>query len=225
MSDDNIDEDYEILSDKGFYNFIYKFDATGKLEDYSVKTIDVDENIFLSYFDMIAYVADIRKSYPSKSAMLLQFEKDYNRQTIILNNKKYDIINFCKEIKKKLKEFDYNDNQIDQFKMSFESLILLLCCQSTFSLPYMILLNTYKIDNNINILSCGCNNEDFSKIMINIDENEIKLDLSAILYIKDIDTNTNEQKITLSITCQLSKNIKKYEPQFCIFSWIIKKLV
>jgi hypothetical protein len=233
MADDtnDYDDDYEILSDRGFYNLIYKFDNSGNLESYTMETIDLDENVFSSYFDMVAYIVDIKKSYKSKSAMMHQFEKDYNRQNILLNKKKYDIDKFCIELNKILQENNYSNDKVDQFDITYESLILLLCCQSTFSLPYMILLNAYQIDNSVNVLSCGCNNEDFSNIIINIDKNDIKLDLNTTLYIKDIESNSKIKKINLAVTCQFPKqinlpeSIKKCESLYCIFSWITINLI
>lgn len=133
---DNIDNDYIIIKNEDLYNYIYKFAIDGKIEKCNKDIINIANNseiyndTFISYFDIQELLKDIiKKSYANKKSILKQFDRNYYRQNIILNNYSHSKENFlaiisCYNILNK------------NFNLTYDEIIVLLCCQSIYELPY-----------------------------------------------------------------------------------------
>lgn len=218
-----MDDDYVIISDSSLYNFIYKFSSNGSIDKCLQNTVPGDNDTYVSYFDMNEYVNDLKKSYNSKDSEIVnQFQKDYDRQNIKLNGIRHNNYqNFMDQLKKYLSDFDYN---LKLFDISYESLVVLLCCQSSFYLPYQLLVNLYEIDNNSDTKALVCDSRDKlgTTIHIFVTDDKMTVELNTNLYIREIATFKNTHKIQVSITVELDKKIKDtIDPQICVFSWHI----
>lgn len=223
---DNIDNDYIIIKNEDLYNYIYKFTIDGKIEKCNKDIINIanDSKIyndtFISYFDIQNLITDImQKSYSNKNKILEQFDKDYYRQNIILNNNSYSKENFLAIIN----NYDILNKNLN---LTYDEIIILLCCQSTYELPYKLLYNIYKIDCINNILTCDSKDIGSAKININIlEQDKITIELSNKFLIKNIEDDKILKKIYLSLNIELKmENINKNEPIICIFSWKYENL-
>jgi len=194
------------------FNHIYKIDIDGYLINKNNNKLD-NNDTYISYMDMKQYIIDIKSSYKNLAKIYEQFNKDYYRQIIKLNNKEYDINEFMNILN--------NYNLINKYNdiMTYKSLIVLLCCQSSFALPYKLLTNIYNIDNDNYVLTMSKNK---TEIKININNDIINIDLSTILLIKQIYTTRNTHKIILSISMEI--NTKSDKNEICIISWILDVL-
>lgn len=221
------DTEYEIINNIDLFDFIYKFDSNNEINSnkYNIsshKKNGDDHDSFISYFDMEGYIENIKKSYSCREDKIYyQFGIDYNRQNIKLNGYKYDKNTFIKTLDKLLENV-FNKKL---FELSWKTLIILLCCQSSFFLPYRILSQKY-ISNNIPhvITSGGC---DSININISIDKNKVIVELNNSFCIKNTELNTCTHKINSTITIDLDKNIKNdlFNPLICIFYWKIQNII
>lgn len=220
------DTEYDIINGIDLFEFIYKFDSKDEnFDKYKISILDsVDTNdnyeSYVSYFDMDGYIENIKKSYGYREDKIYgQFQIDYHRQSIKLNNYQYDNDTFIKYIGKLL--LDATPSKI--FDMSWQSFIVMLCCQSSFALPYLILQKKY-VTTNINenkvLVSGGLNS---ININITINSEKVLIELNNMSFLKDIETNKKIDKIRSSVTIELSKKMKDklYDPLICVFSWKI----
>jgi hypothetical protein len=220
-----MDDEYDIIGDSNLYNFIYKFSSKGNIDKYLQNKIPIGNNdTYVSYFDMEEYIYDLQKSYNNDNLKIKdQFQKDYNRQNITLNGHKYNDQNiFISEMKYNLS--NYINNKMNN--ISYDMIIILLCCQSSFYLPYQLLLNLYEInDNSDKALVCDSKNKLGTNINIWINDLKIVIELNTHLYIKNISSFKNTHKIKISLTIELDKKISDIiNPQICVFFWDISQL-
>jgi len=220
----NFDEDFDIILDNSYlYDFIYQFNTKGKVEKHLKKIIsdnnDMYDDTFVSYFNMDEYVYDIKKSYQNDiNNIYVQFEKDISRQNIKLNNKKYDSNRFLSILDNVL------DNDVKYFNMSCKDLIVMLCCQSSFSLSYEILSGLYVSSLLDKVLVSNAMNGRGISVNVIINKDKIIMELNNKLHLKDINTNTNTHEINANITLELDKKINKLNvPKICVFSWRIRR--
>lgn len=213
------EEDFIIINNSDLYNFIYKFNSDGNLDKYFGNITQDDNNTFISYFDMEEYINEIKNSYKSVTEIFSQFEKDYARQNIELNSAHYYK---CHIFLDTLHALLNNCNMHHSlYEFTYYELIVLLCCQSSFCLPYQLLSKLYEIDIETKILTCDTRNVNGIYINIYVKENKITMELNNILYIKKIETNKNTHKIHSTVTIELDKSSNQY---VCIFSWTINNL-
>lgn len=237
MDENSSDDEYVIINNIDLFNFIYKFNSQGTVDKYIQNMImnnslnNGNDDSFISYFDMEEYVNDIRKSYYNKEENIMsQFEKDYYRQNVKLNGYKYqETKSFIEEIDRllQLNTKDIKDTNSGILNMSLKSLIILLCCQSSFYLSYQILVNLYEINSENKALICDSKNKLGIYMDIIIDDKKIIMELNNTLLIRDIDKNENTHKINTTITVELDikKENKSYqEPHICVFNWRINAL-
>lgn len=219
------DTEYDIINNVDLFDFIYKFDSKDEnMDKYnaSVSKNNVGNNdifeSYVSYFDMDGYIENIKKSYKNnEDRMYNQFKIDYDRQNIKLNGYKYNQNKFINNLDYLLS--DVSPNKI--YDLSWRTLIILLCCQSSFSLPYLILQKKYiSSGNNENkiLTSGGIGSLD---INININNNKVTIELNNICYLKKLENAIKTDKIISSVTIELDKKIKnyKYESLICVFTW------
>lgn len=222
------DTEYDIINGTDLFDFIYRFDSKDEnLDKYNVsfnKNEDIDDNFFesyVSYFDMDGYLENIKKSYEYREDKIYnQFKIDYYRQNIKLNGYKYDIDSFIK----KLDGLVSDAHPIKLFDMSWRTLIILLCCQSSFTLPYLILQKKYvsSFDDKI-LVSGGLNSID---ININIKNDKVLIELNSMSYLKRLEDGVKTDRIRSTVYIELNKimNDIKYEPLICVFSWKFSKM-
>jgi hypothetical protein len=232
MDENNNDDDYVIINNIDLFNFIYKFNSQGTVDKYIQNMImnnslnNCNNDSFISYFNMEEYVNDIRKSYYNKEENIMsQFEKDYYRQNVKLNGYKYqETKSFIEEINRLLQTYHTNSGVLN---ISLKSLIILLCCQSSFYLSYQILVNLYEINSENRALICDSKNKLGIYIDIVIDDKKIIMELNNTLLIRDIDKNENTHRINTTITVELDikkENKSHQEPHICVFNWTINRL-
>jgi hypothetical protein len=177
-------------------------------------------NSFVSYFDMDGYIDDIKQSYQNDvNKMYLQFGKDYSRHNIKLNGCSYTDQN---DWLHQLGLLCSNSLGKKLYDLDLKSLVVLLCCQSSFFLSYKLLMEIYEIDSQS--FALVCNSRDFDGILINIivDNDKILIELKNTLLIRNIDMDINTNKISSNITIELDKHItNNLIPNICVFSWNI----
>ena len=225
LEDYNYDynDEYIIIDSYDLYNFIYKVDISGTMEEKSLKKNNYpdDNDTYISYFDLENYINDVKKAYKSDECIFKQYKTDFKRQYTKLNG---IVVEDIDELISKLKnELHINEYQQSIFNISFYNVIILLSCQSSFALPYIILKNVYKLNDEDNILVSGSRNKISTNIDITIEKENLSLKLNSILNIKNVQKNTNTHKIEISICCDFQKNMEKNEPHFGIFTWIITR--
>jgi hypothetical protein len=213
-----MDEEYTIIKNDDLYNYIYKFNIDGKVEKCNKQMInnkDILNDTFIAYFDICELLNDIKKSYSNnQKEIFYQFDKDYYRQNIIFNSKSLDKQAFLQQLQK------YSVYYNEYVNLTFDMIIVLLCCQSTYELPYKLLMNIYDIDSITTALTCDSKDIGSTKISINTTEDKIMIELSNKFLIKKIDENIILQKIFINLNLEMQiKNIDKNAPIMCVFTW------
>jgi hypothetical protein len=176
---------------------------------------DILNDTFIAYFDICELLNDIKKSYSNnQKEIFYQFDKDYYRQNIIFNSKSLDKQAFLQQLQK------YSVYYNEYVNLTFDMIIVLLCCQSTYELPYKLLMNIYDIDSITTALTCDSKDIGSTKISINTTEDKIMIELSNKFLIKKIDENIILQKIFINLNLEMQiKNIDKNAPIMCVFTW------
>lgn len=213
-----MDEEYTIIKNDELYNYIYKFNINGKVEKCNKQIINKKEilnDTFIAYFDICELLNDIKKSYNNNAQQIIcQFDKDYYRQYITFNDDICDKQLFLQKIQKYSVYFN------EYINLTFDMIIILLCCQSTYELPYKLLMNIYDIDSCTKALTCDSKDFQSAKISINTTDEKISIELSNKFLIKEIDENIILQNIFVNLNFEMQiKNIDKYAPLICIFTW------
>lgn len=127
-------------------------------------------NIEISYvYNFEKYIKDLLNSYENENAIIEQFEKDYCRCNIIINDITYTNL---EEIKSNI---------------SNNTLLILLCTQSSFAYPMEKISEYYNLYNKCLMLMDFKNNIT-GRIYITINTNDdiINLEMKKRLYIQEI---------------------------------------
>jgi len=242
---------YEFYTSDCKNDELYRHDnAAVNPDTVTLQLIPQHNEMYISCFDMDAYVNDIYKSYQYDIMNThSQFHKDYHRQTIKLNGMHHaSATQFTDALNKILtnntyqycrNDFDLDDYIADNFvyydnricdtldipernmtlyQMTYNEIIMLLCCQSSFYLPYRLLTNIYNLNTDDLMLVSNSENKSRTTIDIVINQDKIILDLTTVLYIKSLSSGTTTHSIDATITMDISKqNID--DRMKCIFSW------
>jgi len=230
-----------VIVDNETFDYVYKFESNGGIDENTKKNIDdTRTNKFISYFDLKQFISDNKQSYRDKlHGIHTQFEKDFSRQTIILNGVIYnDKEKFIEKINLLLNNTGYvpfymrlifpfsslSDAECCQelFDVSYKDLILLLCCQSSFYLPYQILKNVYDaVDDNI-ILVSGSGGSENITITLNITQKNLTIELSTNLFVKNIAINKVIKKIQVELLANIDFNETHIaNSHIVVFTWNI----
>lgn len=233
-----------IIVDDELFDYIHKFESNGYIDTNTKKLIeDTKTNKFISYFDLKKFISDNNQSYGNKlEKIYTQFEKDYPRQTIVLNGTAYnEQKSFIEKLDLLLHEIAYvpfymrlifpfsalNDTECCQgtFNVSYKDLILLLCCQSSFYLPYQILRNVYNSEDNNTILVSSSDKKENIFTTISITKNTLNIELNTNLLIKNIDANSAIKKIhvNLLVNIDFSEN-HIANSHIVVFTWNILQI-
>jgi hypothetical protein len=212
----DLDKEYTIIKNDDLYNYIYKFDINGQVEKCNKQMIfnkEILNDTFLAYFDICELLHDIKKSYKNNNNEIMnQFDRDYHRQNIILNNFTYKKEIFLENIKK------YSIYNHDCINMSYDMIIILLCCQSTYELPYKLLMNIYDIDSITIALTCDSKDIGSSQISINTIGDKITIELKNKFLIKEIENNVILNVISVNLNLEIEPK-NKHSPIISVFSW------
>lgn len=219
------------------FEFIYKFNPTGFVDPHMKNMIEnTTSQPIISYFNLKKYVSDNKKSYGNKlEKIYAQFEKDYSRQYIVLNNTIYDDhIDFINMLTSLLQItnvplymkllYPFSILSCDHvYDISYVDLIILICCQSSFFLPFQILKNLYNDNNDVEMLVSGTGDKKNITIIIDINDKFASVNLHTMFFIKNIDNDniTKKIKLNLSIKFEFSE-IAKSDSHIALFSWNIE---
>ena len=228
-----------ILIDNDLFDYIYKFESNGNIDANTKDAIENTKyNNFISYFDLKKFIFDNKQSYCNKLEKIYeQFERDYSRQTIILNGSKYtEQSDFINQVDSLLCNKDNyiplymriifpfaKQNSVfceNIFDVSYKDLIILLCCQSSFYLPYQILRNVYNSEDTGTILVSSSGKRDNIFTNISINNKTLNIELNTILLIKNIEQNTIVKKlyVTLLVNIDFDTN-KQNDSHIVVFTW------
>ena len=206
-------DSYEIIQE-------LKLDNTNNFTN-ECKSMFESESIlnFTTYINFKNFIDDNKKSYNNNMIKInKQFDVDFNRQTFKLNSKTISSQEIFIDILSK------NLTLTTKFcSMTCKEILLLLCCQSSFYLPYMTIKTLCKLDEEKFCLTCnGQLNEKTTEIVLG---EYVMLKMSTTFFITDIEKNKNTHKIPTYIYVDInSKEIKKNHDNIVMFSWDIFKL-
>jgi hypothetical protein len=215
------DDEYIVIDTHDFCKFIYEVNINEKIDQSSMRAKSDNNDKYTSYIDFINYINENKNAYKDSVTILQQFKLDFVRLYLELNQEHIDDMDLAlATIEEKLKNYGYYESI---FNMSFNDLIILLCCQSSFALPYTILENIYEFNNDNKVLASGSKNKISTNIKINIDDKNIYVILNSILNVKETKyMGKIIQQIDITISFDFQKNMNKNEPQFCVFTWSMK---
>ncbi len=237
-------EEYFIVVNNDLFDYIHKFESNFDIDINTKKLIEnTSTDKFISYFDLKKFILDNKQSYGNRlEKIYIQFEKDFPRQTIVLNGSTYETQqDFIDKLDFLLNKINYvpfymklifpfsNLSTTDlcqgAFNVSYKDLILLLCCQSSFYLPYQILRNVYDSEDNNTILVSSSGKKDNIFTTINITDNALNIELNTILLIKDMDTNIVIKKLDVALLANIDfseNNVSN--SHIVVFTWNISKI-
>lgn len=212
----NTDEEYVIIKNDDLYNYIYKFNINGQVEKCNKQMIfnkEILNDTFLAYFDICELLCDIKKSYKNNNNEIMsQFDRDYYRQNIFLNNSSYKKEIFLESIAK------YSNYHHECINLTYDMIIVLLCCQSTYELPYKLLMNIYDIDSVSIALTCDSKDFGSTQININTSDDKITIEFKNKFLIKEIENNIILNIIHLNLNLEI-KPSDKCSPIISVFTW------
>lgn len=158
------------------------------------------DDSFIACFKLNCYIDDILKCYKSKDKIINQLEQDYHRQTIIIDKQKLKTSElFIDHIQTHL---CYNKKKIFN-DLTYETLIFLLCCQSSFGMPFEAMQNLYITDEDHFLVSKG----ELCNIKTTIELNDIvTITMETTFFIMCIRTEKITSTIPVCITVHLSEN-------------------
>jgi hypothetical protein len=154
---------------------------------------------YVACFNLNEYIKQNKNSYPSTDKIISQLEQDYNRCTITIDSQK---LSSCELFIDHVQTYLYNDNTKLLYGMTYESLILLLCCQSSLCIPFEVIRNIYEHDDHY--LTC---NGTSNSININIILGDVTtITINTTFSLLCITTNKITKKISTCLTINLSEN-------------------
>jgi hypothetical protein len=228
-----------IIIDDELFEYVHKFGSDGEIDMDTKNMIEnTKDNNFISYFDLKKFICDNKQSYGDKLEKIYgQFERDFSRQTIILNGHTYsEQTNFINQLDLLLNNkieyvpfymriiFPYNNiNCGEIFDVSYRDLIILLCCQSSFYLPFQILRNVYNSENNGIILVSSSGKKDTILTNIVINKKTLNIELNTILLIKNIEKNIMVKKLYVTLFVNIDFDENQYnDSHIVVFTWNIR---
>lgn len=146
--------------------------------------------IILKYNHTIKYLLD---SYQDINSLTDQFMKDYVRSNVILNSKKYLMKEFLEEL--------YNITK----NKTIITTIILLCCQSTFSIHYELVKMSYPQTNDYIL----CHNKSQININIEFSKEKCQLSLNTFFTHKNITTEKDASKYNTTMYIDYKSNLCK----------------
>lgn len=222
--------------DENSFEFVHKFESDGSFDE-QIKSIIESTNAskIISYFSLKQYLLDNKQSYSNKLEKIYsQFEKDFPRQHMTLNNEiVIDSTVFIETLETLLSAsyvpiymkllYPFSVLSCDHvYDISYTDLIILLCCQSSFLVPFHILNNIYDDINGLYFLVSGSGERQNTAINITINETSASISLDTIFFIKNTETNTIVKKISINVFIDFVFNeISQSDSQIAVFTWNI----
>lgn len=164
------------------------------------KNLNKSDNTYVACFKLDDYVKDIICCYKNNDSIISQLEQDYHRQTIIIDKQKLKTSElFIDHIQTHL---CYNKSE-SFCGLTYELLILLLCCQSSFGMPFEVIRNIYVNDENHYLIS----RRELCKMKTSIELNDVTTITSeTTFFIICMHTEKIIAKFPVSLTIHLSEN-------------------
>lgn len=191
--------------------------------NYSYNLYNANQHTVL--FNIEKYLLDIINSYNCNVLKILeQIEVDFPRTNVFVNKVRVlSIDEFVKNIKGTKKTYLLADHHFN-----FVTILLLLCCQSSYGFPFITLHNLYCADKkNKNLLLCSTNTNRL--ISFNQHCNELTITIEADYVIKDTAYNTTLNNLSNKIILDIERIVnmedeKEYVKfnQQGLFFWSIK---
>lgn len=159
-----------------------------------IKNINQSKCTHIFLFDTNKYLDEILESYSYNPENILeQVAVDFCRTNIFSNNKYVKTINDFLNIYDKFNSHTYFTKNKEY---NFLTILLMLCCQSSYGLHYASLREIY-CESKDNLLLCSSNEN--RKSCFVIDDNILSVTIETNLIIKDIINNINIKKINTKI--------------------------
>ncbi len=200
------------------------FEIIDYLDDYTVNSYSVKPAQYVGsgklFFNTEIYMFEIFKSYSFKcSRILRQFTLDLPRSHIMLNNKNIRSVGSFKNI---LKQYQKSSIKINRYNISIPHVLTMLCNQSSYALPYMVLQKIYQDEkNDIFVLNS------YRRRVINlvVNKDNINYNIDAEFVIKNVkeDSILNTIRIKIFITFnRCNKSVYTFE-EHSMFEWELIK--
>ena len=177
--------------------------------------VKINSTTKMVIFNLDKYLMSIIKSFKfDKELILHQFQLDFDRSSLYINNTKYS--NYEKSIGFFNK---YKDNEIKimDHVLSLKDLLLMLCSQGAFAYLFMLMSDVYNdTENGIYVTS-----DDIIYRISNRDQ--LNIILEAVFNLKNIFLNKNLGKINITANIDIIEKDDKYD--FCkygIINWDTK---
>lgn len=165
------------------------------------KTLDSKKNkTYVACFKLHDYIKNIFDCYKNNDDIMNQLEQDYHRQTITIDKQKLRTCElFIDHIQTHL---CYNKSK-SFCGLTYELLIFLLCCQSSFGMPFEVIKDIYVDNENHHLIT----RRELCKISTSIMLNDVvTITRETTFFIICIDTEKIIAKFPVSLTIHLSEN-------------------
>ena len=186
-----------------------------------IKELILKDDCNLVLFSIDKYIENILDSYKyHEGRILAQFKADFPRNSFFFNHKRFLDEKLLMEKFNDLSNYSIN---LDEIKLKFSLLLLLLCNQSSLAFPYLLIYKLYaEKDPTLMIQSLPTNRN----VEFIIENNIIDITLNLDLGIKKIDENKVLKKIHLKLYMQFYQNEQINEmdilsPKYGVLEWFI----
>lgn len=164
-------------------------------------------------FNTQKYLSEIIKSYNNLSHKIIkQFILDCPRQVICINKTR---INCVYQFITMLSKYQNKSVEINGKKFNLLTLLLMLSCQSSFAMPFIIINSLYDYDNRLVIVD----NNTPKKISFNTCDNGIDVIVECKFALKNV------IKCKTKLTFSVKLVLKVRDGMFCengVFGWIVE---
>lgn len=203
MMNDSLLADYEIVMNEADKDKDWEILASPNLN------IITDFGKRIIFFNTESFISKILISYKNNTKNVLeQFNKDLPRGEVYLNNKRLYDYDESLELFKKYNLYKYDNIALD-------SLLIMLCCQSSFAFPYLLMLKLYNdYEKNYYVVS------NKTKVCIFDKGNNITVQLYGIFNLKSVIDDKILKKITTVTQIDVYLNNKNVNLiKFSLTSW------
>jgi len=200
-NNDVFDDNYDSISTININNTLDNINYSNNIDANKRDNIfnECHDEKYAACFNLNEYIKKNKDSYPSIDKIISQLEQDYDRCRITIDSQK---LSSCELFIDHVQTYLYRNNTKLLYGMTYESLILLLCCQSSLCMPFEVIRNVYEHDDHY--LTCNGTLND-----INIDiilGNIVTVTIHTIFSLLCITTNKITKKISTCLTINLSEN-------------------
>lgn len=169
------------------------------IQDINSDLKDIDKfslnNEKISTFGINDYLDDILKSYKYNNKRIReQFNVDIPRTNVKINGR---LVNNINELEDKFRKYKHDNINIKEKSYNFITVLLAICTQSSFFLPYYLFYKLYSEKTKDYMV---CSIIDRGNVILDISDINITVELKGVFALKSISSNKLVGKIDMSLT-------------------------